>query len=200
MLAGAGRGTRKPLSNTMRAVCILAVCALSMPAVAGSLADNTHLLNITQRMRFSETPERLGRGGYELTGGEFVDFRKWYIQKWIDIEFHFMTQINENIGLLWGFSTGEWGPKYRIHPAFKLGAIFQIRLSRSATLSFSATRHFGGGFEERPCMADYGEIAGVQKVNCRLAASELEPAETLQYLFRSKRVESWIGVRYQSSF
>lgn len=200
MLAGAGRGTRKPLSNTLRIACILAACASASPARAGSLVDDTHLLNITQRMRFSETTESLGRGGYELTEGEFVDFRKWYVQKWIDLEFHFITQINENIGLLWGFSTGEWGPKYRIHPSFKIGAIFQIRLSPTSTISISATRNFGGGFEERPCMADYGEIGGVQKVNCRLAASELAPAETLQYLFRSKRVESWIGVRYQGSF
>ncbi len=30
--------------------------------------------------------------------------------------------------------------------------------------------------------ADYGDIGGVQRVNCRLAATELEPKETLKYL------------------
>ena len=34
----------------------------------------------------------------------------------------------------------------------------------------------------RPCTADYGAIGGVQAVNCRLAASQLDPAETLRHL------------------
>ena len=36
--------------------------------------------------------------------------------------------------------------------------------------------------KERACTADYGDIGGVEQVNCRLAASEMTPTETLKYL------------------
>jgi hypothetical protein len=111
-----------------------------------------------------------------------------------------MTQLQEDFGILWGFSTGEWGEKYRIQPAFKLGAIIQHRFSPRASISLSATRYFGGEFQEKSCVADYGQIGGIQAVNCRLAASTLEPAQTLQYLYRSKPLESWVGLRFQLAF
>ena len=169
-------------------------------AWAWSFIENTYLLNVTQRTRLSDVAAKLGRGGYELSGGGFVDFSKWYDQKWIDIEFHFMTQLHEDFGILWGFSTGEWGEKYKISPSLKLGAIVQHRLSDRSSFSLSATRLFGGGFTEKTCVADYGDIGGVQTVNCRLAATQLEPSQTLQYLYRTKPLEAWFGVKYQLTF
>ena len=44
----------------------------------------------------------------------------------------------------------------------------------------------GGTLHEKSCSADYGQIGGVQEVNCRLAASTLPPAETLRYLLNEK--------------
>lgn len=173
---------------------------LSAPARAFSFLENTYLLNITERTRLSDIAAKLSNGGYELSNGNYVDFRKWYTSKWNDVEFHFMTQLHPDFGILWGFTTGEWGEKYRIYPGFRLGAIVQRRISTQASLSISVTRLFGSGFKEKSCTADYGAIGGVQTVNCRLAASPLEPSQTLQYLYKSKPLESWVGLRYQLSF
>lgn len=191
---------RAALFKVMRAVFLLVVASCAQPASAGSLLDATYLLNVTQRTRLSDAAWRLGDGAYELVDGRRVVFAPWYEPKWIDVDFHLLTQLSENLGLLWGFSTGEWGEKYRIHPSYKIGFIVQHRLSPQAVISFSATRRFGGGLEERPCIADYGEIGGVQSVNCRLAAADIEPSETLQYLYRAKPLESWIGFRLQTIF
>ena len=44
----------------------------------------------------------------------------------------------------------------------------------------------GGSLKEKTCVAQYGEVGGTQEVNCRLAASEQAPLETLKYLARDK--------------
>lgn len=188
------------LSRLAALAVAFGLSASAVNASAGSLIDNTFLLNVTQRTRLSDVAWRLGDGGYELADGTFVELRKWYDPRWIDLDFHFLTQLGENAGLLWGFSTGEWGAKYRIHPSVKLGLILQHKFSPQASISVSATRRFGGGLEERPCVADYGEIGGVQLVHCRLAASQIEPAETLQYLYRTKPLDTWVGLRLQAIF
>lgn len=170
-------------------------------ASANPFLENTHVLNVTHRFQLAETALKLGDRGYELANGVFVDFRRWYEPKWIDIEFHMLTQLSEDVGFLWGFSTGEWGEKYKINPAFKVGAIVQRRFSPSSSVSFSATYLFGGRFNEKSCVADYGDIGGVQAVNCRLAASILEPSETLEYLVRTRpRDKLWFGGKYQLVF
>ena len=40
----------------------------------------------------------------------------------------------------------------------------------------------GGRFKEHSCTADYADLGGLEQVNCRLAATELAPEETLKYL------------------
>jgi hypothetical protein len=170
-------------------------------AYVNDVLERTHLLNVTHRWRLYEVVQKLGDGGYELSGGSYVDFRRWYTQRWIDLQFDFMTQLNDDFGLLWGVSTGEWGEKYRIAPAFKIGLIGQRRFSDNQFVSLSVTKLFGGKLRERPCTADYGDIGGVQVVNCRLAASVLEPSETLRYLIKLKpRDHTWFGLRYQLRF
>lgn len=60
---------------------------------------------------------------------------------------------------------------------------------------------FGGRLKEKTCSADYGEIGGVQTVNCRLAASTLQPAETLQYLMNEKpKQDMLISVKWTYRF
>lgn len=198
--AKSGRASGAAMLQLAAAVFAFGLAAPAANAASGSFADNTFLLNVTQRTRLSDAAWRLGDGGYELAGGAFVEFRKWYEPRWIDLDFHFLTQISENVGMLWGFSTGEWGAKYRIHPSYKLGFIVQHAFTPQASLSISVTRRFGGGLEERSCVADYGEIGGVQRVHCRLAAAMIEPAETLQYLYRTKPLDTWVGLRLQAIF
>jgi len=62
------------------------------------------------------------------------------------------------------------------------------------------TTRIGGHLRERACTADYGEIGGVQRVNCRLAATPLEPRETLQYLWDERpgdRLQASVGLMFR---
>ncbi|MFO0327620.1 MAG: hypothetical protein ACK53A_06425 [Gemmatimonadota bacterium] len=85
-----------------------------------------------------------------------------------------------------GVSSGERGRKYEIEPGAKLGFVYHPQPTRSMSLSVRAPRILGGRLRERSCVANYGEIGGVQAVNCRLAASVLPPGQTLGYLFNDK--------------
>jgi hypothetical protein len=142
----------------------------------------TYLTGMSQGSSLSNLAGSLGNGSFEASGGSKVRFDKWYASKWVDTRLDFMTQISPRLGILWGFSTGERGEKYTIDPSFKLGFLAIYPFSKASKLSFSASTIFGGRFKERSCTADYGPIGGVQEVNCRMAASELDPAETLSYL------------------
>jgi hypothetical protein len=60
---------------------------------------------------------------------------------------------------------------------------------------------FSGKLREKSCTADYGEIGGVQEVNCRMAASILPPSETLKYKFNDKPIDFMaINVVFQYKF
>jgi len=173
----------------------------STPAQAWEILARTHLVNMTYGTRLSEAAEGLSRGGYELAGGEYMDFRTFYRQNWREMRFDFLTQLNENVGLLWAVSTGERGPKYRITPGFKIGFIFQVQPTLMSSLSLSMSKILASRLRELPCAADYGDIGGIQQVNCRLAASELPPAETLKYSLNMRAPDrGWIGFRYQLRF
>lgn len=97
-----------------------------------------------------------------------------------------MTQVQAGFGFIWGASTGERGVKYTIAPSLKLGAVYQTEITKNGFFSVKGTTIVGGSLKEKSCTADYGDIGGVQEVNCRLAATELPPAETLNYLVRDK--------------
>lgn len=163
---------------------------------AESFLQTTYLINIQENLRFSQTILRLGLGGFELAQGEFRRFGPWYDPKWTDLRFEFMTQVNDQFGLLWAVSTGERGEKYRVDPEFRAGFILQFEPLSHVYMSFLYTRSFGGALRELPCQADYGEIGGMRQVNCRLAASTLTPEETLQYLVNIKPAgQNWFGLR-----
>ena len=168
---------------------------------AQSFTETTHLIDIRAGSDLTEKVRKISYGGYELSDGTPVSFRKWYTSNWTDLSLTWMTEINSNFGVYWGLSTGESGPKYRIQPGLKIGFLLQSEITRSGTISLSATTILAGMLTEETCIADYGAIGGVQTVNCRLAASTLPPAETLQHLFNDPPTDKIdIVLRYQLKF
>lgn len=192
---------------TSRNKIILALGSLSLlmsaPAQAQilDLVNNTAFVSIKQRSIMTLKAQQLAGGGYELAGGSFVSFVKWYEPRNPDLQFDFLTQFSPSFGLLWGFSTGEYGEKYTVQPAGKIGFILQHEFNEQSRISFSMTRLMAGGLKEKPCTADYGEIGGVQSVNCRLAATTLEPSATLQYLANIPAPDrTWLSLRFSMNF
>ena len=194
----------------------LAACLLASGSLAGaadwSLAQwpavlpvsgsgSTHLVELRQGGELSSRMASLRLGGYETAQGQQVDFARWYTTRWADTHVGWLTQMDPHWGLLWGFGTGEQAPKYRISPSVKLGLLFTTRPTRDSQFSFRWTATLGGHLKERACTADYGPIGGVQQVNCRLAASTLAPADTLQYLVReSSRERRTLSIEYRLQF
>lgn len=174
----------------------LLLCAFlgASPAIAQEMT--TSLVNIHQGSWLSDRARGLGNGGYELQDGTWVSFNRWYRSTWIDLHVDFLTQLTENNGILWGVGTGEEGEKYRIAPSLKLGFLTQTHPNPNSTLSLSVTSTFGGNLTERPCVADYGDL-GTYSVNCRLAAGETAPEETLKYLVNAtpERLRLWFNYR-----
>jgi hypothetical protein len=176
-LAGGIRGAR--------ALGLAAVFAWAgTPGHAGEFWDNTYLLNLTLGSSLTEDVEKLSTGGYELADGTPVNFQYWYQRTWTDLHLQMLTQLSPDFGILWGLSAGESGPKYTIYPGVTFGVLWQIFQNGNSNLTLSLSTVRGGNLEELPCFADYGAIGGVQEVNCRLAASPIPPAQTLQYLVR----------------
>lgn len=103
-----------------------------------------------------------------------------------------MTMLSSELGAIWGFGSGEHGPKYTIEPRFKFGFAWHKTLGRYGWLSITATRVLGGRMHEKPCIADYGEIGeGAQAVNCRFAASPIPPEMTLPLLVNAAPADRW---------
>ena len=150
--------------------------------------DSTYLIELKQGSDFSGKVQNLQDGGYETAYGKAISFNRWYSTRWTDVSVAWMTQFTKNFGVIFGGSTGERGEKYRIAPSFKLGFVAQTAIGRNASLSFRVTSVLGGQLKEKTCIADYGEVGGVQTVNCRLAASILEPSETLKYLLNERPI------------
>lgn len=164
-----------------------------------SLFDSTYLIEITQETSLSQKARGMRSGGYETSGGNWVGFGNWYSTNWSDTRISWITQVNPNFGVIWGLSSGERAEKHRIDPGLRLGVLFQTQPRKHSLLTLSASTVVGGKLREEACVADYGEIGGVQKVNCRLAASVLEPSETLNHLLIEKP-ESSIQIQYRFFF
>jgi len=169
------------LLSLAAAAAVLGVTGSSLRAQ--NLLERTELVDIRIGTGHSEMMRAESYRGYELSDGTPLRFRRWYGSDWQDLHFTFVTPITSNFGVYWGFGTGESGEKYRISPRMKLGFVAQTDLSPQETVSLSATVVIGGRLTEDSCIADYEEIGGVQEVNCRLAASFLPPAETLDLLY-----------------
>lgn len=152
------------------------------------------LIEIRQGSDLSTRMRGLRGQSFESAGGERVAFSTWYASNWTDMRATWMTQLSANTGVIWGLGTGEQGRKYTISPSVKIGFIHRAHINRSTAITLRATTTLGARLREKSCTADFGEIGGIQTVNCRLAASTLEPAETLRYLFNEKS-----GDRHQVS-
>lgn len=143
---------------------------------------DTFLLDAYMGSHRSSVANDLSKGGYELSGGEFIDFRDWYTPRFPDTTILFLKQVSPDFGLIWGVSTGEEGEKYRIEPALQVGFVYQYAPFENAVFSIKATYPLFGKMTEKTCTADYGDLGGIQTVNCRLAADIIPPEETLDYL------------------
>ncbi|WP_294608504.1 hypothetical protein [Roseovarius sp.] len=159
---------------------------------AQSFLENTYLVDIRAGEDLSQSIRKFRQGGYELSNGNYVSFSRWYKSNWRNLQITMMTQTSKEFGLLWGFGTGEVGEKYTIDPSLKIGFIWQSEVEENFRLSLSATTLIGGKLREKPCLANYGAIGGVQKVNCRLAASFLAPADTLNYLINESPEDQFV--------
>ncbi|MDP2084503.1 MAG: hypothetical protein Q8K20_04840 [Gemmobacter sp.] len=183
----------------MRLISFVAAMCLSGPAAAEFLASS-FLMEIGSGSARSELVKRISYGGYELDDGTPVNFSDWYTPALPDLRAVFLTEVADGVGITWGLSTGERGKKYRIAPALHLGLILQREVFPNAVISLSVSTKLGGRLSERTCMADYG-IFGRAEVNCRLAASELSPEDTLAYLLKGRaRDESRVALRFSWRF
>jgi len=163
-----------------------------------ALAQSTYLVEISQDTRLSLKVRGLRYGGFESSEGRWIGFDRWYRTDWLDTRLSWMTQVTPNLGLLWGFNTGERAEKYTIDPGLRLGLLMQTQPGKNSTLRLTGSTVVGGRLREKACTATYA-LAGQQEVNCRLAASILEPSQTLQYLANEKP-ETSVQVRYQVAF
>lgn len=164
-----------------------------------SFLTSTYLIEVAQDTRLSLMVRGLRNGGFETSGGSWVGFDNWYSSSWHDTRLSWITQVSRNFGVIWGLSTGERAEKYTIDPGLRLGFLLQGQPSKQSLLSLSASTMLGGRLREKTCTADYGQIGGVQTVNCRLAASVLPPSETLNYLINEKP-ESSVRVQFKYSY
>lgn len=189
-------GNRKPqaIGRFGRAVTTATLLASAPPAAAFASAAcewgsctpvlKTSMLDLRRDGAQTRDLLKLTRvGGYELAGGGYQSFSRWYAGQVTPIRADLITQLTPGIGLLWGVTTGDSGEKYKLQPGFRAGLVGVASLSHKTSLSFTARTTFGGRLLEKPCTANYGEIGGVQVVNCRLAASDLAPQDTLAYLW-----------------
>jgi hypothetical protein len=170
---------RHPSLNPIATSLLLIV--LSCGPAGADIAERTRLLSLYAGSSLSNTARNLGIGGYELSDGTPISLRNWYRPHFPELTLNLFTQVSEGFGVVWGASTGERGQKYRINPALHLGFVAQKKVFKNSVLTLSFTAVLGGSLKERACSADYGPF-GVTAVNCRLAASELPPEETLDYL------------------
>ena len=138
--------------------------------------ESTSLYDLKQGSELSDNIYSFRNVSYESSLGDAINLKNFYKTNCTDLSLTWITKLDKNFGLIWGGSTGEYGEKYTIYPKFKFGFVFQTFLSKNSKLSMYATSYLGGMLKEKTCQADYGDIGGVQTVNCRLAGSTLQPA------------------------
>jgi hypothetical protein len=186
------------IRGSFRTTALLVSALLgASPAIAQEIT--TSLVDIHQGSPLSDRAKGLGDGGYELQNGSWVSFNQWYRPNWVDMHVDLITQVTDDTGILWGFGTGEQAEKYRIEPSFKFGFLTQFHPTPNSILSFSLTTTIGGSLTEKSCQADYGDL-GTYSVNCRLAASEMAPEETLKYLVNAKPESQHLWLNYRVTF
>jgi hypothetical protein len=169
-------------------------------SAAPASASDTHLLDVYFGSSRSDQVRSIKTGSFELADGQEVRFDEWFSPVFPELTVLMLTDLSDDLGLIWGLSMGERGEKYRIDPAIHLGLTWKLRLSERATLSTSLHTLIGGHLRERSCSADYGTL-GISEVNCRLAASLLPPEETLDYMLDMPGwKETRLSIRFELVF
>jgi hypothetical protein len=159
----------------------------------GGFWDATQMVSMSFDGPSSGIVRAAAADGFELSDGSAVDLMRWYAPRFPNLSATFLTQVNKEVAVIWGGSLGEVGQKYRISPSIDFGISWQREVGkhwprghsskRRAVIQLDVFGSYGGALRETACLGDYGEIGGVQRVNCRLAASILQPEETLAYLW-----------------
>ena len=171
------------------------------PLFSDAFWEDTALVSVTVGGPRADYVASFARGGYELSDGTPIRMRQWYRAGLRDLNLTLLTSITPDFGVMWGMGLGDRGAKYRIEPSLRLGLIWQTRVGRDSWLALRATTDLGGRIREHPCTADFGDLGGVQPVNCRLAASPLPPDRTLDLLFDEKlRGNTEIGITLTVNF
>lgn len=175
---------RPPAALALLAGLWLVVPAWALDGVVVPQASSaTRLFDVTVRSELSQKVRGFRDQSYELSAGATAPLEAWYRPRTLpDTVFRFLTPFGPDNGLVWGFGTGERGQKYRIDPSLHLGWAHQTWLSPRTRVGFQLSAQVGGRLRERTCTADYGAIGGVTAVNCRLAATEMPPEQTLALL------------------
>jgi hypothetical protein len=179
-------------------VVLASVLCVPEPLYAAEI--QTNIVDIHQGSDLTEMARQLESGGYELAHGRWQSFYAWYHTDWPEVRVDLLTQLSPDFGILWGVGTGEVGEKFNVEPSVKLGVIAQSHPAPGGTLSLSLTTILGGRLLEQPCEADYGDIGGIQQVNCRLAASPISPKDTLPLLLNVNPEQFRIMLSYHASF
>jgi hypothetical protein len=179
-----------------------AAVLLFAPSVqAQGFWERTFLLDLRMGSSRSDIAKNLARGGYELDDGTPIDLADWYTARAPDFNVKFLTSLNDDFGLIWGFSIGERGEKYRIDPGLWIGFIYRYEISNRSDWTLSAMSMLGGDFQERTCRAFYRTTGTFEMVNCRLAATPLPPQDTLRFLVRERGFrETRATLRYEIRF
>lgn len=186
------------LPSYLRLGVLMLACAA--PGQAYAFMEDTQLLDLRTGNPMSSSVQAYGDRGYELSDGTQLRFGDWYRPDVPEVNIRFLTMVRPDLGLIWGFGTGEEGGQYEIQPSLHLGVVTEREVSPSERLSLSVTGVIGGNLGERPCVAGYGDLGGTRTVNCRLAATTMRPAETLNYLFDESptdRLRVSIGYRLE---
>jgi len=182
-------------------------CAQSLPAhgfmaYAPPPSQKTHLIAIQQGSALSRTVASIRNEVYELDDGSPLYMKDKYKTSWQDLQLTFLTELNPQLGLIWGFGTGERGPKYKIEPSFVLGSTYLKKLDSSSFFNIRLTYRMGGRLKEKPCLTSRPRLGLINTPeNCRLTNSILPPEETLKYLLNeSPRDRMVFAVRYVKQF
>ena len=161
----------------------------------------SRLVDLTNGGLNSDLVRSTSAGAFELSGGQQVDLQRWYSPSFPNLSATFLTEVSPNIGVIWGGAIGERGEKYTLGPTATLGVVFRTSIAHNLTVEMEMSGIYGGKLRERACRGDFGAIGGVQRVNCRLAASLLSPEETLDYLWKEPaRAVSVLRLIVQWSF
>lgn len=192
----------KSLNSVWLGVILAVACSQgTRPALASDLFSDTFLIGMFQGSNRSTLGRSLGNGGFELSTGEFFSLRELYTPDIPQVSVLFLRQLSPSFGVIWGLGTPEKAPKYEIEPSLYLGFLYQHELFDNAFVSVRGIYPIGGKLRELSCIGDFGEIGGVQEVNCRLAADILPPAETLNFLATaSGEFDASISINFTWSF